>query len=411
MNIPSELKHRTAERRIALHMRDGSSAAGKKCIIRQTGHRFLFGANGFKFIPFANGELTGVALDNAEAYNISFREIFNFATLPFYWGRYEPERGQTIAPQIRKTAQWCIDNGILLKGHPLCWHTLAPQWLLSMSNSEIFQTQMERIHREVTGFRGLIDMWDAINEAVIMPVFNKYDNGLTRICAETGRIKLIKKVFEAARAANSDATFIINDFDVSQAYEILIEGCLEAGVKIDAIGIQSHMHQGYWGVEKTLAILERYERFKLPIHFSETTILSGSLMPPEYEDLNDYQVKDWPSTPDGEERQAEDVALHYKTLFSRPLVQGITWWDFSDGEWLNAPCGLLRRDYSEKPAYTGLRKLIRGEWWTPESEQTADGNGILSVTGFTGSYEITCGKERAIFDLDHGTTDISVTIE
>ena len=40
---------------------------------------------------------------------------------------------------------------------------------------------------------------------------------------------------------------------MSTAYECLIEGVLEAGIQVDAIGLQSHMHQGYWGEEKTLA--------------------------------------------------------------------------------------------------------------------------------------------------------------
>ena len=57
------------------------------------------------------------------------------------------------------------------------------------------------------------------------------------------------------------------------------------------------MHQGYWGVERTLKVLERFERFNLPIHFTENTIISGQLMPPEIVDLNDYQVKDWPPHP------------------------------------------------------------------------------------------------------------------
>lgn len=87
---------------------------------------------------------------------------------------------------------------------------------------------------------------DVINEVVIMPIFNKYDNGLTRVCKELGRINLIKTVFEAARSTNPKATLILNDFDISPAYDILIEGCLEAGIEIDIIGIQSHMHQGYW---------------------------------------------------------------------------------------------------------------------------------------------------------------------
>ena len=154
-------------------------------------------------------------------------------------------------------------------------------------------------------FAGVIDMWDVVNEAVIMPVFDKYDNGITRICKMLGRIELMRTMFETARSTNPNATLLINDFDMSVAYDILIEGCLAAGIKIDVIGIQSHMHQGYWGVEKTERILSHFERFGLPIHFTETTILSGDLMPPEIVDLNDWQVDEWPSTPEGEARQLE----------------------------------------------------------------------------------------------------------
>ena len=40
----------------------------------------------------------------------------------------------------------------------------------------------------------------------------------------------------------------------------------------------------------------------LPLHLTETTLVSGHLMPPEIEDLNDYQIPHWPSTPEGEAR-------------------------------------------------------------------------------------------------------------
>ena len=36
------------------------------------------------------------------------------------------------------------------------------------------------------------------------------------------------------------------------------------GSRFDVIGLQSHMHQGYWGVEKTLKILEHFSRFNYP---------------------------------------------------------------------------------------------------------------------------------------------------
>ncbi len=38
------------------------------------------------------------------------------------------------------------------------------------------------------------------------------------------------------------------------------------------------------------------------------------------------------------------------------------WWDLEDGNWLNAPGGLVRKDLSPKPAYERLRTLIRDEW-------------------------------------------------
>ena len=74
-------------------------------------------------------------------------------------------------------------------------------------------------------------------------------------------------------------------------------------------------------------------------------------MPPEIVDLNDYQVSEWPTTPDGEARQADEVEAHYPTLLAHPAVEAITWWGFPDGGWLNAPSGLVRADGSPKPAY------------------------------------------------------------
>ena len=185
-------------------------------------------------------------------------------------------------------------------------------WLSDLTTDETAAAQVARIRREVEDFGGLIDTWDVINEVVIMPVFDRYDNGITRLARELGRVGIVRLVFDAARAANPAATFLINDFDLSADYERLIEDCLAAGVTIDAIGMQSHMHQGYWGEERTLELLERYARFGLPLHWTESTLVSGELMPPEIVDLNDHQVDDWPTTPDGEARQADEVERHYR---------------------------------------------------------------------------------------------------
>ena len=222
----------------------------------------------------------------------------------------------------RPTARWFVDRDVAVKGHPLCWHTETAPWLSDLTTDEIAAAQVARIRREVEDFRGLIDTWDVINEVVIMPVFDRYDNGITRLARELGRVGIVRLVFDAARAANPTATLLINDFDLSADYERLIEDCLAAGITIDAIGMQSHMHQGYWGEERTLELLERYARFGLPLHWTESTLVSGELMPPEIVDLNDHQVDEWPTTPDGEARQADEVERHYRTLVGHPAVAG-----------------------------------------------------------------------------------------
>lgn len=382
-----------------LHFRDreGRPLAGKAVEVRQKKQEFLFGCNAFDTLELCQENLDSERKEILQERMKLWLDLFNFVTLPFYWGQYEPEEGRPNQQNLMAAAQFLKKRGITIKGHPLCWHTQTAPWLLELTNEEILERQLMRIRREVSTFKGTIDAWDVINEVVIMPVFDKYDNGITRICRDLGRIKLVKKVFEEAKKADPGAMLLINDFNTSQAYEILIEGCLEAGVPISAIGIQSHQHQGYWGLEKLREVLERFSHFGLPLHFTENTLISGHLMPPEIEDLNDYQIPDWPTTPEGEERQAREVVEMYTALFESPYVQAITTWDFDDdNKWLGAPCGLIRKDNSLKQAYVELHKKIKEEWMTQEDLMT-DAGGNLEFTGFAGDYEIRCmGEAREI---------------
>jgi len=404
MNKSTEFSHRMADATVTVRKPDGTPLAHQEVTVAQRKHKFLFGNTAWDSLALANGILQGAMKERAERVTDAFLDLFNFATLPFYWGRFEPERGKPGTAFMRQGAQWLAERGIVLKGHPLCWHTVTAPWLLELRNAEILEAQIARIHRDVADFAGLVDMWDVLNEVVIMPVFDKYDNGITRICKELGRIPMVRTMFNAARETNPGATLLLNDFDVSSAFDILVEGCLEAGIKIDVIGIQSHMHQGYWGVEKTQWVLANFERFGLPIHFTETTILSGDIMPAHIVDLNDWQVDEWPSTPEGEIRQAEEIVTHYKTLLAHPLVEGITYWGMTDGGWLKAPGGFLTVDGHPKPAFHALRNLIKGEWWLPPTKMTTDGEGKVKVTGFLGEYEVTCQGATATFNLETSGT-------
>ena len=275
---------------------------------------------------------------------------------------------------------------------------------MDYDNPTILKKQLDRIDREVNTFKGVIDMWDVINEVVIMPVFDKYDNAITRICKDLGRIRLVKEVFAAAKESNPNATLLINDFNTSVSYEILLEGLLEAGVPISAIGIQSHQHQGYWGLEKLQNVLSRFSRFGLPIHFTENTLISGEIMPAHIVDLNDWQVDAWPSTPEGEERQAREISEMYSVLFVHQLVEAITTWDFNDGFWLKAPSGFVREDNSEKPSYAALKELVHGTWETHTALNT-DADGWITLEGFKGNYTLKTSRGSASFALTEDRTD------
>jgi endo-1,4-beta-xylanase len=403
-------KNRTADATVTV-TRGGAPLANRPVTVAQKSHSFLFGSTGFEFIPLANGELEGAAKEKVERLAPMWMDLFNFVTLPFYWGNFEPERGKPDTKRVLAGAKWFVDRGIPVKGHPLTWHTVQPDWLLELSTDEVKKVQEDRITREVNDFRHLIHAWDAINEVVIMPVFDRKDNGITRLCRKIGRVATIRMAFETARAADPTAMLLLNDFDMSTAYECLIEAVLAAGIKVDALGLQSHMHQGYWGEEKTLDVLERFSRYGLPIHFTESTIMSGHLMPPEYIDLNDYQVTEWPTTDVGESRQAEEIVRHYKTLLSHPAVKAMTYWDMADDGWLHAPSGFVRADYTPKPSFDAMKSLIKGAWWLSPTEMVTDAEGKLRFNGWLGDYEVTADGVMAGFALaESGAATVNVSL-
>ena len=280
---------------------------------------------------------------------------------------------------------------------------------MNYSNEEILKKQIERIHTDVTHFKGTIDMWDVINEVVIMPVFTAEKNAITPLCQKMGRVGLIKALFERAHEIDPAATLLLNDFNTSEKYKELIADCLNAGVDINVIGIQSHQHQGFWGLEKLQEVLERFESFKKPIHFTENTFVSGDLMPAHIVDLNDWQVPEWPTTPEGEERQARDLITMLDELFAHPQIEAFTNWDFRDGAWLGAPAGLVRLDGSHKPSYEAFKQRVKHDWHTDVTLMT-DENGQIELTGFRGEYELTCDGQTAKFTLAKSTGNETVTL-
>lgn len=375
-----------AEARIARHRRGTTSLrltgpdgkplpAGTALRIEQRRHRFLFGCNIFKLDRCRTPE------DNAR-YAERFASLLNFATLPFYWWSYEKRRGETIEATIARGAAWCRERGITTKGHPLAWNWVDPPWLKDIPQEDVMRLQIERIGHCVSKFKGAIDIWDVVNEAT------HYDRDepkrvapkLTEAIRQAGVGEYVRRAFRAARGADAGATLLINDYRVDPEYQTRVLAELIGGDKgpmYDAIGIQSHMHGGPWPVAKTWEVCERFAQYGRPLHFTETTLVSGPKAP-----------SGWRTTPGGEAKQAAHVREFYTLLFSHPAVHAITWWDFTDqGAWQAAPAGLVRDDMSPKPAYEALMELIKGKWWT-RAEANVPQAGVCAFNGFFGDYEV-----------------------
>lgn len=386
------VEHRRGRVRVTVIDDEGAPVTRRAVQVEQVGHAFGFGCIAFDLIEYANGR----ASQDAHLAD-DWLELFGLGVLPFYWGDFEPQPGQLRTDALGATARWLRDRGVRVKGHPLVWHTVKAAWLDALPTDEVERRVLARVRREVTDFAGLVDEWDVINEAVIMPIFDNEPDGVpnavSRLCRERGRVELVRAVFDEARRADPAVRLLINDFDLSADYVRLIEEVLQAGVVLDAIGIQTHMHQGFRGAE-LVAIADRFAQFGLPLHFTETTIVSGDLMPRDIIDLNDYAPESWPSTPAGERRQARDIEAHYRLLVAHPAVESITYWGLTDrGAWLGAPVGLLRADGTRKPSYDALHALLRGEWWMPATTLVTDAEGSIEVDGFAGDYALRIGGE------------------
>jgi len=402
-------KHRRSSCQLTIRDADGVLMTGRKVKAELKRHEFLFGCGIFWLMDMLNPHTPPEKRELLQKYWEAWSELFNYGTLPFYQGSYEPQEGMTRKTDTLRAAAFLREKGCTVKGHPLCWHTVSAKWLLEKDDDAVLENQLARIRREIGDFREYITLWDVINEVVIMPEFDKEDNAITRLCQKTGRVGLVKQVFDMARRMDENAVLLLNDFNTSESYRRLIEECLAAGVPMDVIGIQSHQHQGFWGEEKLAQVLERFESFGMPIHFTENTFVSGDLMPGHIVDLNDFQVREWPTTPQGEDRQARDLLAMVDGLFAHPLVEAFTNWDFTDGAWLGAPAGLLRKDGTRKPSFEALKQRIRHDWHTELTLMT-DENGCCRIEGFRGDYEITCDGHKGCLTLGKDDSPRSITL-
>lgn len=363
--------NRTAE--VSIRLTGGDVPAGTTLHVQMMKHDFLFGCYCGTLDIGDDGPLGGKRGE-------TFAALFNYVTLPFYWKRYEPEPNRTREDEMDALVDRAIELGLTLKGHPLVWESSCPAWAVDMPEDEIARRSEARSRHLVEHFSGRIGIWDAINETTGI---NRFDNAHARWAASIGPVDYAYRAFQWAHETNPDAVLLYNDWKMTDETLDLIARLLDRGTPIGAIGLQSHMHRGVWTDEETWDVCERFGRFGLPLHFTETTILAGPVVPPRTPTPDPGA---WPTSPEGEETQAALAARFYELVFSHPAVEAVTWWDFCDDHsWMGAPSGFLRADMSPRPWHERLTRLVHEEWATDETVEV-DANGRCTVRCYFGEH-------------------------
>jgi endo-1,4-beta-xylanase len=318
---------------------------------------FLFGCNFFGYPG------------QGEPYAEKFAGLFNFATLPFYWASFEPEKGQPGFARVDTMLARLEKSGLTAKGHPLAWFHEAgcPKWLEGKPFEDWRAEQQRRITEIVTRYKGRIKVYDVINEA--------HDWGNVPQFTSEQLVEMTRVAADATRAADPKALRVVNNCCLFAEYVAggatyrgkqprplhsplqYLRAAAKAGVKYDAIGLQV-----YYPEHDLFEIARMFDRFAAlgkPLHVTELGVCSRA-------DTDDKSMVKNPTgnhwhAPWSETVQADWIEQFYTLCYAHPAVQAVTWWDFSDAGghfWPHG--GFLRPDLQPKESYLRLQQLIRG---------------------------------------------------
>ncbi len=335
------------EEAVLAHARDTIARRGKR-------PNFLFGCNFFGF-P-----------DGGQAYETRFVQLFNFATIPLYWRSFERKKGQKNYENLNQMLEFLEKHQIKAKGHPLVWFAEygIPYWLEDTSFDSM-KGKIETHIQEVTQYFGdRLPYYDVINEGSGLAFANEPGYTLSQL------IELSRVASTACHQGNPQAFRLINNCCLWAKYRTreesnpdtpyqYIKACLAANIPFEAIGLQ--LYYPNHDLLEINRVLERFGQLGKPIHITELGVPSDTT-----EDENSFMKtpfglwhKPWSET-----IQADWIEQFYTLCYSKPYIDAITWWDFSEQVnhfWAHG--GFLKPDGQPKEAFYRLKDLLK-RWQT-----------------------------------------------
>ncbi len=357
-----------------LVLKDGQPVENASVSFRMKNHQFLFGA-----VSYAHGTLDHPGKE--EKFTRHFTKLFNYTMVPFHWSWYEPQRGAYNEPYTGNLVRWADTNHLKKKLHALIWHECCPDWL---TDDMVEAEYVRRINHLMSLYGEDFDFFDLANETTVN---DRFDNPVSRWVKRSGPIHMMKFGTGLVRAWKPEAKLLFGDWNVhGEEYFDFLREMREKDVDIDIIGMQSHMHRDLWSQEETIRVIERASEYGWPIHFPECSVCSGT--PIGEMSYGAGAVNQFRETEEDLYWQAEFTKDFYTLVFSQPAVEALSWFDFTEHRWLNAPAGLVDDDLNPKPVYAALYDLIHREWHS-DVDVTTGTAGNCRARLFCGNYEIT----------------------
>ena len=399
-------KYRKGNGNIIVVDKNGNAVSDATIVLEQTSHEFRFGANLFMLDELETEEKN-------EQYKQYFSELFNMATLPFYWDTLEVERGkpryEKDSPKVyRRPApdlcmEFCQSHGIEPREHALAYEKLFPSWLKGASVEET-KHELERRFAEISvRYADKIRTIEVTNEM-------DWQKGQTQFYDAPDFVewcfKTAEKYFPNNQLVINENTSLSWDdrCRTTDKYYAYTEAAMLKGARIDAIGMQYHQFfkreneyvasRVALNPESLYRHMDLYAKLGKPLQVTEVTV-------PAYS---------WGK--EDEEIQAEIIEKLYSLWFSHPSVEQIIYWNLVDGyAYVEDPDpekvkasqgdmtlgenyyygGLLRFDLTPKPAYFKIKELTQKRWKT-ETQITTNSDGTASFRGFYGNYKLEISK-------------------
>ena len=268
------------------------------------------------------------------------------------WDVVEPQRGGFDFSAPDAIVNFAVEHGQTVHGHTLAWHQQNPAWLTAggFTRPELIDILTNHIATVVGRYRGVVSMWDVVNEAI-------GDNALVRPSVWTTGIgaDAYDLAFFAARAADPNAKLYINDYNIegpsskSDALYALVSGMVARGVPVDGVGFQTHRTLGSINVPGLRSQFDRYAALGLDVAITELDVRIPV-----------------PATATDLAAQAATYAVARDACLAAPNCRSITTWGFTDKHsWIpyffTGLGAALPWDASlaPKPAYDVIAPLLR----------------------------------------------------